>query len=136
MGYAHARNSLVRLGAGAMLAAGLAAGAWLAFPRPRPRTARRAPPPAVDEPVSGSREEAVLAGGCFWGVQGVFQHVKGVTARCRAMPAAKQSTARYERDQPGDTGHAESVTVTFDPRQISYGQSCRSTSRWRTIRPS
>ena len=90
MGYAHARNALVRLGAGAMLAAGVAAVAWLGVSPSTAEEARRVPPPAVDEPVSGSREVAVLAGGCFWGVQGVFQHVDGVASACRATPAARR----------------------------------------------
>jgi len=65
---------------------------------------------------------AVLAGGCFWGVQGVFQHVKGVTAAVSGYAGGQKSTARYETVRGGDSGHAESVQVTFDPRQITYGR--------------
>ena len=64
----------------------------------------------------------MFAGGCFWGVEAVFKHVKGVTSPCRATPAASAKTAHYERIGEGDTGHAESVQVTYDPRQVSYGQ--------------
>ena len=81
------------------------------------------PRPAVDEPASGVNSEvAVLAGGCFWGVQGVFQHVKGVTNAVSGYAGGAQKTAQYETVSGGDTGHAESVQVTFDPKQISYGQ--------------
>ena len=81
------------------------------------------PPPAADEPASGGRSEiAVLAGGCFWGVQGVFQHVKGVTNAVSGYAGGAAQTAQYETVSGGDTGHAESVQVTFDPKQITYGQ--------------
>jgi peptide-methionine (S)-S-oxide reductase len=82
------------------------------------------PPPAVDEPVPAApaTETAVLAGGCFWGVQGVFQHVAGVTKAVSGYSGGAQSTARYERVEDGDTGHAESVEITYDPHQISYGK--------------
>jgi len=81
------------------------------------------PPPAADEPASsGGSEIAVLAGGCFWGVQGVFQHVKGVTNAVSGYAGGAAQTAQYETVSGGDTGHAESVQVTFDPKQITYGQ--------------
>jgi peptide-methionine (S)-S-oxide reductase len=64
----------------------------------------------------------VLAGGCFWGVQGVFQHVKGVAGAVSGYAGGEKSTARYETVGGGDTGHAESVKVIYDPRQISYGR--------------
>ena len=67
-------------------------------------------------------ETAVLAGGCFWGVQGVFQHVKGVTNAVSGYAGGAQNTAEYETVSSGSTGHAESVQVTFDPRQVSYAQ--------------
>ena len=122
MGYAHARNALVRLGAGAMLAVGLAAGAWLAVSPSAAEEARRAPPPAVDEPASGSREVAVIAGGCFWGVQGVFQHVDGVVSAVSGYAGGAAATAHYDMTSQGDTGHAESVQIAFDPARISYGK--------------
>jgi peptide-methionine (S)-S-oxide reductase len=88
--------------------------------------ARALPPPAVDA-ASGQATSSVvvLAGGCFWGVQGVFQHVKGVTSAVSGYAGGDRKTAEYEMVSTGSTGHAESVEVTFDPRQISYGQVLR-----------
>jgi len=81
------------------------------------------PAPAVDMPASQAASEVmVIAGGCFWGVQGVFQHVKGVTNAVSGYAGGAQSTATYEQTNDGTTGHAESVQVTYDPRQVSYGQ--------------
>jgi peptide-methionine (S)-S-oxide reductase len=79
------------------------------------------PPPALDEITQAHSETAVFAGGCFWGVQGVFQHVKGVQKAVSGYAGGAASTAEYERVSEGDTGHAESVQVTFDPTQVSYG---------------
>ena len=80
------------------------------------------PAPAVDEPAGGRHTEtAVFAGGCFWGVQGVFQHVKGVTNAVSGYSGGKKETAHYEEVGSGVTGHAESVQVTFDPTQVTYG---------------
>jgi peptide-methionine (S)-S-oxide reductase len=85
--------------------------------------ARIIPGPSVDAAASPATSEvAVLAGGCFWGVQGVYQHVKGVTNAVSGYAGGQKSTAEYERVGMGDTGHAESVQVTYDPRQISYGR--------------
>ena len=81
---------------------------------------RRLPAPAVDEPATASSETAIFAGGCFWGVQGVFQHVHGVTEALAGYDGGQASTAQYETVSTGTTGHAESVRVTFDPRVISY----------------
>jgi len=67
----------------------------------------------------------VLAGGCFWGVQGVFQHVKGVQRVLAGYSGGDQTTATYEEVSTGATGHAESVEITFDPSQISYGEILR-----------
>ncbi len=79
--------------------------------------------PLVDEPAADSHSEtAVFAGGCFWGVQGVFQHVRGVTAAVSGYAGGGAATAHYETVSGGDTGHAESVRVTFDPTQVSYGR--------------
>ncbi|MCX5516542.1 peptide-methionine (S)-S-oxide reductase [Kaistia algarum] len=80
------------------------------------------PPPKLDENRTTARETAVLAGGCFWGVQGVFQHVKGVENAVSGYAGGGASTANYDTVSGGDTGHAESVQVTFDPRIVSYGQ--------------
>jgi peptide-methionine (S)-S-oxide reductase len=80
------------------------------------------PAPLVDEQSDASSEVAVFAGGCFWGVQGVFQHVKGVTNALSGYAGGEKGTAQYETVSTGSTGHAESVKVTFDPRQVSYGR--------------
>ena len=80
------------------------------------------PPPAIDEPASGRTETAVLAGGCFWGVQGVFQHVRGVTSAVSGYAGGAAATAHYDQVSTGTTGHAESVKITFDPQVISYGR--------------
>ncbi|MGE8152811.1 peptide-methionine (S)-S-oxide reductase MsrA [Pseudomonas vancouverensis] len=79
------------------------------------------PPPALDESTQAHSETAVFAGGCFWGVQGVFQHVKGVKNAVSGYAGGAANTAQYERVSDGNTGHAESVEVTFDPSQVSYG---------------
>ncbi len=81
------------------------------------------PPPSADEPAAGRHTEtAVFAGGCFWGVQGVFQHVKGVTNAVSGYSGGVGATAHYEEVGTGSTGHAESVQVTFDPQVVSYGK--------------
>jgi peptide-methionine (S)-S-oxide reductase len=79
--------------------------------------------PAVDEPAGTEHTAtAIFAGGCFWGVQGVFQHVKGVTSAVSGYTGGDARTASYESVEQGDTGHAESVKITYDPTQISYGK--------------
>ncbi len=83
------------------------------------------PAPAVDEPAGQGPEVAVLAGGCFWGVQGVFQHVKGVENAVSGYAGGAADTAHYRVVGSGRTGHAESVAVTFDPATISYGEILR-----------
>jgi peptide-methionine (S)-S-oxide reductase len=81
------------------------------------------PKPAVDmAQTQAPTGVIVLAGGCFWGVQGVFQHVKGVTSAVSGYAGGAKSTAHYEMTHDGTSGHAESVEVTYDPRQVSYGQ--------------
>src|SRR5262245_10432430 len=81
------------------------------------------PPPAAEGPASATGlETAVLAGGCFWGIQAVYQHVKGVTNAVSGYAGGGQKDAQYETVSSGRTGHAESVKVTFDPRQVSYGK--------------
>jgi peptide-methionine (S)-S-oxide reductase len=85
--------------------------------------AKPLPAPAVDAPpAQATSAVAVLAGGCFWGVQGVFQHVKGVTSAVSGYAGGDKRSANYEIVSSGTTGHAESVQVTYDPRQISYGR--------------
>src|SRR5260370_31013692 len=80
-------------------------------------------PPALDNPkTSGTPQTAVLAGGCFWGVQGGFKHVRGVQNVVAGYAGGDRPSARYETVSSGTTGHAESLKITFDPRAISYGQ--------------
>ncbi len=86
-------------------------------------SAHALPAPALDAPAgSGNSAVVVLAGGCFWGVQGVFQHTKGVISAVSGYAGGDKRTAHYELVSTGTTGHAESVQVTYDPRQISYGR--------------
>jgi peptide-methionine (S)-S-oxide reductase len=87
-------------------------------------SARSIPPPVLDEPVSpqATSEVAIVAGGCFWGVQGVFQHVDGVTSAVSGYAGGAANTAHYEMVGTNTTGHAEAIRVTFDPRRISYGR--------------
>ncbi len=81
------------------------------------------PDPVVDAPrTAGKSETAVLAGGCFWGVEGVFESLKGVSKVVSGYSGGKANTAHYEMVSTGSTGHAESVQITYDPSQISYGQ--------------
>jgi peptide-methionine (S)-S-oxide reductase len=100
-------------------------GCLVRWPRPGGcgRGRRSYPRPALDEPAAtATTETAVFAGGCFWGVQGVFQHVRGVTQAVSGYAGGKAATAHYDEVSDGDTGHAESVQVTYDPRQVSYGK--------------
>ena len=113
-----ARFFLASIGAACLVAIGLHFGQAVAA---EPSVV--IPAPAVDEPAGGRHTEtAVFAGGCFWGVQGVFQHVKGVTNAVSGYSGGKKETAHYEEVGSGSTGHAESVQVTFDPTQVTYGQ--------------
>jgi len=84
------------------------------------------PAPAQDNPLAaGPLQTAVLAGGCFWGTQGVFEHVKGVHKVLAGYAGGSKSTAHYETVSSGTTGHAESIQVQFDPAQVSYGEILR-----------
>jgi len=82
------------------------------------------PDPAVDAPLAKAKGEqsAVVAGGCFWGIQAVFQHVKGVVSATSGYSGGAEKTAHYEIVSTGSTGHAESVKIVYDPSIISYGQ--------------
>lgn len=80
------------------------------------------PAPAVDQAASmAATETAIFAGGCFWGVQGVFQHVEGVKNAVSGYAGGAKETAVYETVGYGKTGHAEAVRVTFDPKKLTYG---------------
>jgi peptide-methionine (S)-S-oxide reductase len=102
----------------------LAAAAFAVAPlMARAETAVAVPPPAAEAPAQGAGlETAVLAGGCFWGIQAVYQHVKGVTNAVSGYAGGAQKDADYNAVSSGSTGHAEAVKVTFDPRQVSYGK--------------
>ncbi len=82
------------------------------------------PPPAVDLPLAGTstKQTAVIAGGCFWGIEAVFEHVRGVTLSMSGYAGGTASTANYEAVSTGRSGHAEAVQVTFDASQLTYGQ--------------
>lgn len=101
----------------ALLLAGL-----IAVPALADETGRPLPLPLQTSPSSSASETAVLAGGCFWGIQGVFQHVKGVKAVTSGYSGGAAGTAQYETVEMGNTGHAEAVRIVFDPRVISYSR--------------
>jgi peptide-methionine (S)-S-oxide reductase len=107
---------------GLALAAVAAFGAWTVLARGA-EPAVSIPAPSLDEPAptAPGTETVVLSGGCFWGVQKVFQHVKGVRQAVSGYAGGAQSTADYETVSTGRTGHAESVQVTFDPAVVSLG---------------
>ncbi len=85
------------------------------------------PGPTVDEskPTAPAKEKAVFAGGCFWGVQAVFQHVKGVITATSGYSGGKMKNPDYETVSSGSTGHAESVQIVYDPSQVTYGELLR-----------
>lgn len=114
------RHSLAWMTATAIAAALI----FLTIPRAQAEKAYVLPAPAVDASVApqSTSEAIVLAGGCFWGVQGVFQHLKGVTSAVSGYAGGAPSAADYDRVSTGTTGHAESVRVTFDPRVVSVGK--------------
>jgi peptide-methionine (S)-S-oxide reductase len=101
--------------------------AVLSGPRSSAEEARAIPAPALDEPAASTvgTEVAVLAGGCFWGVQGVFQHVDGVIDAVSGYAGGARDAAQYQLVSTGATGHAESVRIAFDPQRISYGRILR-----------
>jgi len=102
----------------ALLSAGI-----LGMPQSMAEEGIAIPPPAMDEPGSGAgTETAVLAGGCFWGVQGVFQHTEGVKNAVSGYAGGPEKMAKYEIVGLGLTGHAEAVKITYDPKKISYGK--------------
>lgn len=118
-----ARSSRPTLTTGAG-AASLAIAAALSACSPA-QASIRLPAPTADAPTTTTPQTVVLAGGCFWGVQGVFAHVRGVEQVVAGYDGGRRATANYETVSTGTTGHAESVRITFDPRQISFGQILR-----------
>jgi len=89
-----------------------------------PRSSSAFPKPALDQPVAPKKgkDVAVLSGGCFWGVQAVFQHTKGVLSATSGYAGGTADTAQYATVSGGGTGHAESVKIVYDPSEITYGQ--------------
>jgi peptide-methionine (S)-S-oxide reductase len=100
----------------------LAIAAFVAAPSRAAEDAVKIPAPTADVKEASGLQTAVLAGGCFWGVQGVFQHTSGVVNAVSGYAGGSQMTATYEQVSTGATGHAESVQVKFDPKKISYGK--------------
>lgn len=115
------KGALVRGALAALVVAAAAAALWQT-PAISAEDAVTIPPPAVDEKPAAGSEKAVFAGGCFWGVQGVFQHVKGVERAVSGYTGGARDDAVYETVGTGRTGHAESVEVTYDPSKVTYGQ--------------
>ena len=111
------RNSLLALGSGATLLAG-----WTALGAGAAETATVLPAPAFDPPDPAAKANAVVAGGCFWGVQSVFQHTRGVVNAVSGYAGGDPQHANYQAVSSGRSGHAEAVEVSFDPRQVSYGR--------------
>ena len=100
----------------------LAIATFVAVPSRAAEDAVVIPAPKADVKASDGLQIAVLAGGCFWGVQGVFQHTAGVVNAVSGYAGGSQMTATYEQVSTGSTGHAESVQIKFDPKKISYGK--------------
>ena len=101
----------------------IALGGALSLTRTQAEPAVAIPPPALDTPATqGGMQSAVLAGGCFWGIQAVYQHTKGVTNAVSGYAGGSKQDAEYYSVSSGRTGHAEAVQVTFDPGVISYGK--------------
>jgi peptide-methionine (S)-S-oxide reductase len=113
-------------GIAAVLIAGLLiwTGVRVLGARPPAKLKMPIPKPTVDAPLASAKghEKAVLAGGCFWGVQAVFEHLKGVNSATSGYSGGHVKSPAYETVSLGITGHAESVSIDFDPSQISYGQ--------------
>jgi peptide-methionine (S)-S-oxide reductase len=109
-------------GGGVALAAGLLV---LMHPNGTAAEAAAPPQPRLDVPASGPTQVAVFAGGCFWGMEGVFEHVKGVRQATAGYAGGSRADASYERVGTETTGHAESVRIVYDPKVVSYGQLLR-----------
>jgi peptide-methionine (S)-S-oxide reductase len=116
------RNQFSRLSFCAAALGALAITAFVAAPLRAAEDAVVIPAPAVDVQSSDGIQTAVLAGGCFWGVQGVFQHTAGVVNAVSGYAGGNKATADYNTVSSGTTGHAESVQVKYDPKKISYGK--------------
>lgn len=120
-GIARTRTPIFKSALAALIVAAAAAAFWQS-PARSAEDAVVIPPPALDEKAASGSEKAIFAGGCFWGVQGVFQHVKGVTKAVSGYTGGAKDDAVYETVGSGRTGHAESVEITYDPSKVTYGQ--------------
>ncbi|ESZ50737.1 MULTISPECIES: peptide-methionine (S)-S-oxide reductase MsrA [unclassified Mesorhizobium] len=120
-GIARTRTPIFKSALAALIVAAAAAAFWQS-PARSAEDAVVIPPPAMDEKAASGSEKAIFAGGCFWGVQGVFQHVKGVTKAVSGYTGGAKDNAVYETVGSGRTGHAESVEITYDPSKVTYGQ--------------
>ena len=116
------RNPFSRFALGAATIGALAIAVFAVMPSRAAEDAVKIPPPAADAPAGDGIQTAVLSGGCFWGVQGVFQHTAGVTSAVSGYAGGSKTTATYEQVSSGTTGHAESVQIKYDPKKISYGK--------------
>jgi peptide-methionine (S)-S-oxide reductase len=111
-----------RLALGAAAIGALAIFAFVAVPSRAAEDAVVIPAPTSDVAASGGLQTAVVSGGCFWGVQGVFQHTAGVVNAVSGYAGGSKANPTYEEVSTGSTGHAESVQIKFDPKKISYGK--------------
>jgi peptide-methionine (S)-S-oxide reductase len=116
------RNQFSRFALSAAAIGALVYAAFAVMPSRAAEDAVKIPPPAADAQGSDGIQTAVLSGGCFWGVQGVFQHTAGVTSAVSGYAGGSQMTATYDQVSGGNTGHAESVQLKYDPKKISYGK--------------
>ncbi len=116
------RSQLSRLSLCAAAIGALTIAAFVAAPSRAAEEAVVIPPPVADVSPSDGLQTAVVAGGCFWGVQGVFQHTSGVASAVSGYAGGSKMTASYEQVSTGSTGHAESVQIKYDPKKISYGK--------------
>jgi peptide-methionine (S)-S-oxide reductase len=116
------RSQLSRLSLCAAAIGALAIAAFAVAPSRAAEDAVVVPPPAADVPPSDGLQTAVVAGGCFWGVQGVFQHTSGIASAVSGYAGGSKMTASYEQVSTGSTGHAEAVQIKYDPQKISYGK--------------
>ena len=116
------RSQFSRLSLGAAAIVALAIAAFAVAPSLAAEDAVVIPAPAMDAKAADGVQTVVVAGGCFWGVQGVFQHTGGVVNAVSGYAGGSKATASYEIVSTGTTGHAESVEIKYDPKKISYGK--------------
>jgi peptide-methionine (S)-S-oxide reductase len=116
------RSQFSRLTLGAAAIGALAIAAFAVAPSRAAEDAVIIPAPVIDVKAADGIQTAVIAGGCFWGVQGVFQHTAGVLNAVSGYAGGSKATADYNTVSSGSTGHAESVEIKYDPKKISYGK--------------